>query len=448
MFRIAFLLSLLAISPDSSDASRMDPGNTSVNLSADVTGTLPVENGGTETTTLTQNGLLYGNGTSAVGALPAMGANGIITGSGTGVIPSTGTLTGTANEITLTKTGSNIVIDIPTSPTLDGTNFTGVAAAGIASGNLGSGVIASSVAAVMAAGTFGSATIAPRFNVGVDGRITSVSSSTILPAAATNLDGGAAGNIPIQSGVATTVFLPTMADGGIIVGNGAGLQPSTGTLVGTSNQVTVTKSGSVTTLATPQSIATGSTPQFARIGVGQAADATIILKALGGSQNTFQIDGTIPEMTIARGGTIKTYFVVPSAGGQFITGSAQDDTIIRSESAGLVLNIAGTQASSVKLSNAGNLIVGSMNNATSNLQVVGNFAYGSGATISSGTTTGRLQMGAGLGAWPRTIAQLQGISPEVAGDMFYCSNCSPAKIVVATGTSAGNFADAIGGEFK
>src|SRR3990167_9064180 len=182
MFRIAFLLSLLAISPDSSDASRMDPGNTSVNLSADVTGTLPVENGGTETTTLTQNGLLYGNGTSAVGALPAMGANGIITGSGTGVIPSTGTLTGTANEITLTKTGSNIVIDIPSSPTLDGTNFTAIPAA------------------VIAAGTFGSATIAPRFNVGVDGRITSVSSSTILPAAATNLDGGAAGNIPIQSG--------------------------------------------------------------------------------------------------------------------------------------------------------------------------------------------------------------------------------------------------------
>lgn len=48
----------------------------------------------------------------------------------------------------------------------------------------------------------------------------------------------------------------------------------------------------------------------------------------------------------------------------------------------------------------------------------------------------------------RTIAQLQAVAPGAAGEQYYCSDCSPSKIVVSTGTSAGNFADAIGGEFR
>lgn len=47
----------------------------------------------------------------------------------------------------------------------------------------------------------------------------------------------------------------------------------------------------------------------------------------------------------------------------------------------------------------------------------------------------------------KTTTQLLLIAPAV-GDVYYCSNCSPAKIVVATGTAAGNFADAVGGTFK
>lgn len=47
----------------------------------------------------------------------------------------------------------------------------------------------------------------------------------------------------------------------------------------------------------------------------------------------------------------------------------------------------------------------------------------------------------------QTIAQLQAATP-VVGDTYTCSNCSPVKLVVATGTSAGNFADAVGGAFK
>jgi hypothetical protein len=52
----------------------------------------------------------------------------------------------------------------------------------------------------------------------------------------------------------------------------------------------------------------------------------------------------------------------------------------------------------------------------------------------------------------KTLAQLQLLVPA-AGDSYFCSNCTGSlgatgKILVATGTSAGNFADAAGGIFK
>lgn len=48
----------------------------------------------------------------------------------------------------------------------------------------------------------------------------------------------------------------------------------------------------------------------------------------------------------------------------------------------------------------------------------------------------------------RTLAYLVAYTPIAVGEAYYCNNCSPAKIVVSTGTSASNFADAVGGTFK
>lgn len=53
-----------------------------------------------------------------------------------------------------------------------------------------------------------------------------------------------------------------------------------------------------------------------------------------------------------------------------------------------------------------------------------------------------------LGFYSRSISQLQAIVPAAAGRAYYCNNCSPLKLVISTGTSAGNFADAAGGAFK
>lgn len=65
-----------------------------------------------------------------------------------------------------------------------------------------------------------------------------------------------------------------------------------------------------------------------------------------------------------------------------------------------------------------------------------------GLALSTASFTG------GSSLWSLSKIQLLGLSGLVAGMSFYCNNCSPAKVVVATGTSNGNFADAVGGIFK
>ena len=70
---------------------------------------------------------------------------------------------------------------------------------------------------------------------------------------------------------------------GLVARTGAGTT-STRTITGTTDQVVVTNGDGVAgnpTLALPQSIATTSTPQFARIGIGKAADATKVLDVFG-----------------------------------------------------------------------------------------------------------------------------------------------------------------------
>lgn len=48
----------------------------------------------------------------------------------------------------------------------------------------------------------------------------------------------------------------------------------------------------------------------------------------------------------------------------------------------------------------------------------------------------------------KTLAQLILITPAAKGETYMCTDCSPAKIVIATGTAISNFSDAIGTTFK
>jgi hypothetical protein len=61
---------------------------TGLPLTTGVTGTLPVANGGTGATTLTANGVVFGNGTAAVGITAVGTAGQVLTSNGVGVAPS------------------------------------------------------------------------------------------------------------------------------------------------------------------------------------------------------------------------------------------------------------------------------------------------------------------------------------------------------------------------
>jgi hypothetical protein len=75
----------------------------------------------------------------------------------------------------------------------------------------------------------------------------------------------------------------------------------------------------------------------------------------------------------------------------------------------------------------------------------GSVASVAAAAIQTGTVgTGVLT--SGLNA--KLVSELQVLIPAVGGQMYFCSNCIPAKVVVSTGPAAGNFADIMGGEFK
>jgi len=79
-----------------------------VDLTAEVTGTLPVANGGTGATTLTDGGVLLGSGTGAITATAVLTNGQLLIGDGTGD-PTVGSLTGGSN-VTITPGAGSITI--------------------------------------------------------------------------------------------------------------------------------------------------------------------------------------------------------------------------------------------------------------------------------------------------------------------------------------------------
>jgi len=80
------------------------PAWNEVALATGVSGTLPVGNGGTGATTLTANGALVGNGTSAIAAVDMSTKGGLLVGDGTGN-PSVLAVGGTANYVLKVDSG-------------------------------------------------------------------------------------------------------------------------------------------------------------------------------------------------------------------------------------------------------------------------------------------------------------------------------------------------------
>lgn len=85
------------------------------------------------------------------------------------------------------------------------------------------------------------------------------------------------GTLPPANGGTGATTVPS--NGMVPIGNGTTYGAAT--LTGTANQVTVTNGAGSITLALPQAIATSSTPQFARLGLGTGAGATALVTHAG-----------------------------------------------------------------------------------------------------------------------------------------------------------------------
>ncbi len=89
-----------------------------------------------------------------------------------------------------------------------------------------------------------------------------------------------------------------------------------------------------------------------------------------------------------------------------------------------------------------NSVIGYAPTFTSSVTVASNLSVSGTMTSSTFTLTGTLTYKS------LTKLQLTNTTPGSVGMSFYCSDCTPKKVVVSTGTSIKNFADMAGGEFK
>lgn len=111
-----------------------------VALASEVSGTLGVANGGSGATTLTANGVLFGNGTSAVGALTPVN-NAVVSYTGAGALQATTTLPSAvqANITTVGTIGTGVWQGTAISAGNGGTGFTGTMLNGVLPIGNGSG---------------------------------------------------------------------------------------------------------------------------------------------------------------------------------------------------------------------------------------------------------------------------------------------------------------------
>ncbi|MDG0816078.1 tail fiber domain-containing protein [Bdellovibrio svalbardensis] len=324
---------------------------TSVGLSSDVTGTLPVANGGTNSSTaLTNNQLMY-SGAGAIKELGAMTDGQIVVGKNA----SAPQIVSMSGDVTVSNTG------VTTVGKVNGTTVTGV---GLATNNIlqntGSAITANSVLVSNGTATGVTALTSPASGV-LTSSGTVPSWSTSLPATmgGTGQTSFAVGDLLYASTTTAMSRLPATTSGYVLTSNGAGTAPSWQAVSGVIAGLTA---GRVTLSTAANSV--GDSPNF----------------TFNSSSGAMAIGGTTPAFT--------------SAGALTVQGASGSATTVGN---------SGTTSSLVLQSGSGGVSLA----GNTSISGANTFATGTGAVSLNGATTvaanQNLTMASGTGVHTQTF---------------------------------------------
>ena len=330
-----------------------------VSLTAGVTGTLPVANGGTGATSLTDGGVLLGSSTSAVTAMAVLADSEMIVGDGstdpvaesgatlrtsigvgTGDSPQfTAVNVGAATDTTLARSGAgDLTVEGNAIYRAGGTDVPvadgGTGASSLTDGGvlLGSGTGAITVMSVLSDSEMivgdgstdpvaeSGATLRTSIGVGT-GDSPQFTAVNVGAATDTTLARSGAGDLTVEGNAiyrAGGTDVPvadggtgasTLTDGGVLLGSGTGAVTAMSVLadsemiVGDGSTDPVAESGA--TLRTSIGIGTGDSPQFTAVNIGAASDTTLARSGAGDltveGNAIYRAGGT--DVPVADGGT-------------------------------------------------------------------------------------------------------------------------------------------------
>lgn len=219
-----------------------------VGLTTHVSGILPTANGGTNISTYTLGDILY---SSAANVLSKLAGN------------------TTSGKQYLSQTGTGTVSAAPAWASIAGADVTG-------------------------------AELTKADDTNVTLTLGGTPTTALLRAA--SITAGWTGTLAISRGGSGLGTTPT--DGQLLIGKTSTNAYVLATLTGTANQITVTNGSGTITLALPQNYDTAAAPQLARLGLGAAADANVLLmltKTGTQTSNMFEIKtGTTPAYSQVR----------------------------------------------------------------------------------------------------------------------------------------------------
>jgi len=336
-------------------------------------GSLSVSNGGTGLSTLTTNGVLFGNGTSAIQTTSAPLAGQILLGaalgsptfttlSGDATLSSSGTLT-LKNTGTAGTYGSGSTIPVFTTDaqgriiSVTNTALSGLSVSNFSSGNISqwtnnAGFITSSSTDTLTNKTIaaGSNTITGLTNANLSGTAgisnANLANSSVTVSPGTGMSGGG-----------------TVSLGGTITLTNAGVT----SLTGTTNQVNVSGSTGAVTLSLPQNINAGASPTFASLNLTNALNQLVM-----------DTNGTL-SWTPSTARTL----TLPDATDTLV-GKATTDTLTNKTIAAGSNTISGITASNLTAGNFSSVI----NAGTYSINISGNAATATNATNFTGSLSG------------------------------------------------------------